>query len=287
MPDFWDMGSSVWDDTPYSFSFELETANSDAVNMPAIGASGPCAGFELLGNGEHAYPNLDPAQDQQIAKSIDPIAQVTQADKSSPPSTNSKPPTLNTDQNSAYTCSHPTCSKLHFSRQCDLNQHDHRKHNRPHKCTVQQCKSTGLSSKLELQRHPDAVHGKHQRFCLENGCSRAETATVKRPFHRQDHLEEHMRRKHQSALSNDYQMSMAASTPTLKRSREADVNANHDVRKQLKQSALCDDENQLELESLKEELAKYKEMEKELRAEFKTLRDINERQTRIIDGLTQ
>ncbi|KAH7321776.1 hypothetical protein BKA65DRAFT_88753 [Rhexocercosporidium sp. MPI-PUGE-AT-0058] len=65
------------------------------------------------------------------------------------------------------------------------------KHERPHKCTVSNCKVTDFTNSGDLKRHQRTVHGTGIFFCPVPSCKRHT-----RGFGRKDNREEHVKRVH-------------------------------------------------------------------------------------------
>jgi hypothetical protein len=84
-----------------------------------------------------------------------------------------------------------------------FRRHTERKHDRPHKCPITGCTSEGFGTKVDLDRHLKAVHQDHHLFCPVEGCNRAETAPVKKSFHRRDNLDDHVRRRHPTMATSN------------------------------------------------------------------------------------
>lgn len=82
------------------------------------------------------------------------------------------------------------------------------KHERPYKCSENNCKTPDFASAGDLKRHQHSIHGKHTFTCSVLTCKRHRLG-----FARRDNLAEHMKRVHKTDQTSFMQRFGEMSSP--------------------------------------------------------------------------
>jgi len=137
-----------------------------------------------------------------------------------------------------------------------------------------------------------AVHSGRQLFCPVKGCNRAEDASRRRPFHRADNLNVHIRTQHSSTTMIEAGPSLqSTSMPTLWNSespaRPTDLISFPPTQKRRRLSSTDggEDPQAKRIKELELQLEECRADKEELKVENKLLRQLNENQARTIERL--
>jgi len=159
-----------------------------------------------------------------------------------------------------------------------FRRHTERKHDRPHKCPFTSCSSEGFGTKIDLDRHLKAIHQQHSMFCPVPSCSRAENSLVQKSFHRQDNLDDHIRRRHPGLTVNNAQQNyvVAQQRATKSTENQSRVLLSQPLAKRRRRGSSTDDEDDHQtkrIRHLEMALIESRRDKEELRADKRELKE--------------